>query len=454
VGVTVFRVICRALAAAGLALALASNAEAQPKAETVTVYRHAKLIDGTGSAPRKDMAVVVRGERIASVLADADLKPADLAGARVVDLSGKYLLPGLIDSHEHLATPPDRKRAEATLRRDLYGGVTAIRDMADDLRAVAELARASRVGEIPAPDIYSAALFAGPSFFVDPRTEAANAGVTPGTAPWMQAVTDATDLRMAVARAQGTSATAIKIYANLPGPLVAKIAAEAHRQGMQVWAHSAVFPATPVEVLAAGPDVVSHTCYLAYQVTGVPASYQERTPVDPTPFVRGDNPVVGSLFAEMVRRGIILDATVRVYVEGDKRAAKPSLCTAELATILTRQAWRAGVQLSTGTDGTAPRESPWPAVYDELELLAGKVGMPPLEVIRSATLIGARATGQEADMGTVAPGKLANLIVLAKDPLATISNIRSIELTVKRGREYPRVGYRPITPDEAPDEAP
>jgi len=455
----VIATICRALAAAGLALAAAGSAHAETKPEPVTVYRHAILIDGTGGSARRDMAVVVKGERIAAVSPDANLKAADLAGARSVDLSGKYLLPGLIDSHEHLATPPNRRLAEATLRRDLYGGVTAVRDMADDLRAVGELARASRVGEIPAPDIYYAAFMAGPSFFVDPRTHAANAGVMPGTAPWMQAITDDTDLPLAIARAKGTSATAIKIYANLSGELVAKIAAEARRQGMQVWAHSAVFPATPREVLAAHPDVVSHTCYMAYEAAGpVPASYQAKTPVDAAPFARGDNAVMAELFAQMVQRGILLDPTMRVYVEGDKRAAKPgakpSQCSADLAAILTRQAWKAGVQMSTGTDGTTPRESPWPAVYDELELLVKKVGMPPAEVIRSATLVGARAAGEEGDMGTLAVGKLANLIVLAKNPLDDIGNVRSISLTVKRGREYPRTGYRPIGKDEVPDETP
>jgi len=449
----------RGLAVLLLALGVADASGAQAKPEAVTVYRHANLIDGTGGPLRRDMAVVVKGERIVSVAPDAELKPVDLAGARTVDLTAKYLLPGLIDSHEHLATPPDRKQAEATLRRDLYGGVTAVRDMADDLRSVGELARASRVGEIPAPDIYYAAFMAGPSFFVDPRTQAANAGVTPGTAPWMQAITDKTDLPLAIARAKGTSATAIKIYANLSGELVAKIAAEAHRQGMQVWAHSAVFPATPAQVLAARPDVVSHTCYMAYEAEGpTPASYQAKTPIDPAPFAKGDNPVMAGLFAQMVKQRTLLDPTMRVYVEGDRRAAKPgakpSQCTADLAAILTRQAWKAGVQMSTGTDGTTPIESPWPAVYDEFDFLVQKVGMPPAEVIRSATLVGARAAGQEADMGTVAAGKLANLIVLAKNPLDDIGNVRSITLAVKRGREYPREGYRPITKDEFPDETP
>ena len=220
------------------ALTLAGPASAQP-----VLYRNATLIDGTGAPGRPGMSVLVDGERI------KDVQPADRltapAGARVVDLTGKYLLPGLVDSHEHLATPPNRRQAEASLRRDLYGGVTAIRDMADDLRAVAELARASRKGEIPAPDIHYAALMAGPSFFADPRTLAVSYGFTPGKTPWMQSIEATTDLREAVTLARGTSATAIKIYANLPADLVSRIAAEAHRQGLRVWAHTAVYPTTP-----------------------------------------------------------------------------------------------------------------------------------------------------------------------------------------------------------------
>src|SRR3546814_6326172 len=110
----------------------------------------------------------------------SDVCSSDLAGAEVVDLGGQYLLPGLIDSHQHLATPPDRRRAEALMRRDLYGGITAVRIMADDLRPIAELARASLVGEIAGPDLYFAALVAGPSFFEDPRTKAIAAGAVPG----------------------------------------------------------------------------------------------------------------------------------------------------------------------------------------------------------------------------------------------------------------------------------
>ncbi len=83
--------------------------------------------------------------------------------------------------------------------------------MADDLRQIADLTRAARVGEIPGPDIYYAALMAGPSFFTDPRThETTRGGAVAGSTPWMRAITPETDLKIAVAEAHGTGATAIK----------------------------------------------------------------------------------------------------------------------------------------------------------------------------------------------------------------------------------------------------
>jgi imidazolonepropionase-like amidohydrolase len=420
-----------------------------------TIYRHAVLIDGTGAPARRDMAVVTRGERIDAVLPDRRITGRQLARARVVDLGGRFLLPGLIDSHVHLATPPDRPRALAVLRRDLYGGVTAVRDMADDLREVRTLAAMARSGDAPAPDIVYAALVAGPSFFADPRTQAAAKGVAPGKAAWMQSVGPGADLRAVIAAAKGTGATALKIYADLDGPTVAALAREAHRQGLKVWAHSMVFPATPAEVIAAGPDTVSHVCYLAYQaMANRPDSYQHRFPVDRALFEKGDNAAMARLFAALRRRGIILDATLYVYPAAERAergGGKPPLCTLDLALKLANQAWRSGVAISAGTDAEAPRDSAWPALIEEMELL-GRAGLPPLRVIEAATLTGARAAGRERDMGSVAPGKLANFVVLARDPTQSLANLRSVVLTVKRGRDYPRSDYRPIAPGEMNDD--
>lgn len=417
------------------------------------VYRGVTLIDGSGGPARPGMAVITRGPIIEAVLPDSRLSSEQLAGAELVDLSGRFMLPGLIDSHQHLATPPKRAEAESEMRRDLYSGITAVRIMADDLRSIAELARAALTGEIAGPDLFYAALVAGPSFFADPRTQAISAGWTPGETPWAQSIDESSDLPLAIARARGTGATGLKIYANLPPPLVRALSGEAHRQGFPVWVHGMVFPTPPSDVVAAGPDVISHTCYLAYQLSDPrPQSYQERFPVDYSAFEGGDNEVMAGLFREMRRRGIILDATLRVYAEADRRAAapggRPYHCTLDLAGRLTDQARRAGVDIAAGTDGSTPRENPWPALIEELELLVDRAGLTPTEAIRSATAIGAATIRQQERMGTVEPGKLANLLVLADDPIADISNFRTTVFTVKRGRRFDRSEFRPPAPEE------
>ena len=415
------------------------------------VYRGATLIDGTGGPPQPSMAVITNGERIEEVLPAARLTPALVGDARVVDLAGRWLLPGLIDSHQHIATPPNDRRAEALLRRDLYSGITATRIMADDLRSIAELDRAARTGEIAGPDLWYAALVAGPGFFSDPRTRAISFGYRPGEAPWAQAIAADANLPLTIARARGTGAAALKIYADLPPGLVRRLAAEAHRQGMLVWAHFMVFPTTPAEVLAANPDTVSHTCYGAYQAMARrPASYRARFPVDASLFAHGDNPAMAALWRTMRARGIILDATLRVYREGERRAsaAHPANCTLDLAARLTAEAHRAGVLISAGTDGDTGAGAAYPALFEELELLVRRAGFTPLEAIRAATQIGAMTMGQGQNMGVIAPGHLADLVVLARDPTADISNMRSVLLVVKRGRHFARGDYRPIGREE------
>ncbi|WP_369818143.1 hypothetical protein [Novosphingobium sp. ST904] len=161
----------RTAAAVGalLALSLAAPHTVQPAmaAEPVVpvLYGGATVIDGTGAGARANQDILVQGDRILAIGPHGSLPAEEVAGARKVDLSGRWVIPGLIDTHVHMATPPNPKRAQGQLRRLLYGGVTSVRDMADDLRSVSELARAALVGEIPAPDIYSAAVMAGPPFF-------------------------------------------------------------------------------------------------------------------------------------------------------------------------------------------------------------------------------------------------------------------------------------------------
>ncbi|MBS0388773.1 MAG: hydrolase, partial [Proteobacteria bacterium] len=261
------RCIRTAVALLATCMSIAPGFAAAPPAKTIA-YVHATLIDPATGTARKDMAIVTRGEQI------VDVRPSGKVAAsrdlERVDLRGKYVLPGLVNTHVHTATLAVPATAKAYLRRELFSGITTVRDMAGDARLLSELKREAEFDELPSPDIFYVALMAGPEFFVDPRSHDAARGRIAGQVPWMQAITDQTDLPLAIAAARGTGATAIKIYADLSASLVSRITAEAHRQHLLVWSHAAVFPALPRDVAAAGVDVMSHACLLGYQFSDPP----------------------------------------------------------------------------------------------------------------------------------------------------------------------------------------
>ncbi|WP_321490105.1 amidohydrolase family protein [uncultured Hyphomonas sp.] len=441
-----------AVTAFGLITAMMpSFASAQEGAEPV-YFVGAQLVDVETGAIQGKSAIKVTGELISAIGTTDTLAIPD--EAEVVDVSGTYVIPGLINVHEHMNTPPKASYTEAMMRRELYGGVTAVRDPADDTRLLSEIARAAKLGEIPSPDIYYATFMAGPSFFKDPRTQASASGEVAGKAPWMQAITDDTDIPQAIAWARGTSATGIKIYANLPGHLVKALTEEAHKQGMLAWSHSMVFPATPSDSIDAGVDVVSHICDFAYEAFDEkPTSYPDRQnfPIPAEKFAAGDNPVLQDLFERMAEQGTILDPTLFVYQprpEFARYSDAPPRCPYNAITGMLLQAYDAGVPMVTGTDGFSAWDDPYLSVHIEMDLMQ-RAGMEPVDVLKSATLNGAKAIGQEELMGTIQPGKLANLVFLNENPLNDINNTKAIELVVKRGTQYPRSNYISLTEEEA-----
>ncbi len=193
---------------------------------------------------------------------------------------------------------------------------------------------------------------------------------------------------------------------------------------------------------------------LAYQASAImPRAYHHRAPVEASKFQDGANPEVEALLAEMRARGTVLDATLLVYREmAREHDAHPDgpapYCSDALAEAIAARAYKAGVPISAGTDGFSPQPDLWPALQDELELLQDKAGMTPMDVIRSATAVGATTIGRQDEMGTIAPGKLADLVFVSQDPLKDVRAFRSVVLTVKRGAEFWRKDYRPVTPQE------
>lgn len=453
-----------------------------PNAESETiVYEGVSILDGTGAPLVPDMSIIVRDGRIAAVAPVEELSLEDWPEADIEDARGLYVIPGLIESHTHLATRADRAAAEFELNRFIYGGVTTVRDMAGDVRALAELQRAALVGEIPAPDIHYAALIAGESFFVDPRTRSSSMGEVPGRVPWLQVVDDETDLTEAIALARGTWATGLKTYASIEGPLLARIAAEARRQGMPVWSHTHVGPALPMDVATAGVTSMSHVCSLASaaipeEVLAEALAGRRSGMVE----VDLDDPRVDAVLEEMKRQNTVLDATLKVgffreqmTMVRDSAAAPPAprtprpdatgegpetrppdprrrgvraACSAEESISLTRRAHEAGVLIAAGTDAPPARGAEWPALYEELAYLHERVGMSMADVIRAATRNGALALGLEEEIGTVEEGKYANLVFLGADPTAGVENLKSILFTLKRGHRFDRAEFELGTP--------
>jgi imidazolonepropionase-like amidohydrolase len=414
-----------------LPLLLTCTASAQ-----VLVLNDVNLIDGTGAPPHQHARIMVRGDRIEAI-EDAS-KESIPAGAVVWNLEGKTIIPGLIDAHVHLTTGPANDRLiPQVLRFGLLGGVTSVRDMGGDDIVLADLAKRAAIASDPAPRIYYSTLVAGPQWFADPRPQASAHGGVAGEVAWMRALTPQSDFPAIIAAGKATGAVGLKIYADLPASLVARITAEAHRQGLKVWAHSAVFPAKPSEVVAAGVDVVSHSNYLGAEgMNPAPESYEAARRGQGIDYSKSpvDGEAITALFRMMKANGTILDETLFV-ANASKRAPDDPVWLFTVAA--TKRAHQMGVALVAGTDSFGnPQRDPAPNIHREMQFLVEECGLTPVEAIHAATFEGAHAIGIEKSTGTVEVGKIADLVVLHEDPSTDIRRTKSIAAVVKGGVIY------------------
>lgn len=416
-------------------LLLAAGAAAQ-NAAGVLVLNDVNLIDGTGAPARPHMRIVIRGERIESI-GDASKAPLP-AGAELRDLNGMTVIPGLIDAHVHLTSGPGNEDQIAkVLRFGLLGGVTSVRDMGGDDIVLAGLARTAGDARQAAPRIYYSTLVAGPQWFADPRPKASSHGGVAGEVAWMRAITPESDFPAVINAGKATGATGLKIYADLPASTVALVTAEAHRQGLKVWAHAAVFPARPSEVVAAGVDVISHSVYLGAEgMNPPPESYEAARRGQGIDYSKSpvDGEAITSLFRLMKVKGTILDETLFVTNAGKHGAEDPVW---RWTVAVTREAHRVGLPLAAGTDSFGnPARDAAPNLHREMQLLVEECGLTPLEAIHAATYEGARAIGIEKSYGTVEVGKVADLVILRGDPASDIRRTKDIESVVKGGVVY------------------
>jgi imidazolonepropionase-like amidohydrolase len=205
-----------------------------------------------------------------------------------------------------------------------------------------------------------------------------------------------------------------------------------------VWAHAALYPARPGEVVVSGVQVVSHVTLLAAEAAGGLSTTPRRGEL---PLVGPDHPAVARVIQAMRERGVMLEPTLRVFrVDPSLPDTAPARRREAQALALTRAAHRAGVRLVAGTDGMGSDSAgALPSLHDELELLVA-AGLTPMQALVAATATAAQAAELAETHGTVAVGRMADLVILAADPSADIRNTRRIVDVLRRGVSVRRGG--------------
>lgn len=397
------------------------------KIDSLLVLKNGNIISLTdkGSSVKKG-TLVIENQLIKEI--DYGTSEKTYPNAKTVDLQGKYILPGLIDTHVHLATVPktDRKdnnaHVEEQLDKMLFFGITTVRDMVGNGIILADYKRASKLNQIPAPEIYYAAQFAGPGYFNEIRKYGSRTD-DKKDAPWEQTITDTTNIQLAIARAKGAGVTGIKIYAELSAQLVAKITKEGHKQGLKAWSHAAVFPASPYGIAEAKVNTMSHAWDIMYGLK------DEEEITRNSLLEEIDYKQLDKLLLLMKKNNIILDATNFIAENNNMTDGVK----------ITKRAHELGVKISTGTD--------WPyagmdgeteiPLFEEIKLLINKCGFTNAQALYSATKIGAEAIGL-TDRGILEPGKRADILITDKNPLEHIRNIKTQYMTIKSGIVYKR----------------
>jgi len=432
---------------------------------------HVTVINTNGSAPQPDSTVVIDGSRISAVGAFSSTTIP--AGARIIEASGKFLIPGLTDMHLHLtgAGEPAGSR-EFILPLLVANGVTTVRDMGGIVASLKQLRHEIDSGERLGPQIF----FTGP--YLD--------GNPPSFQPSI-VVQDAAEARNAVQRLKFEGVDFIKVQSRLQPEAYFAIAQEAQKGGMRFVGH-VPDSITARQASDAGQASIEHLTGVLLgcstreeelrqrRLTGIPrgenfmqslergrvwdrdllASYSSeraarlfqkfaanhtwQVPTLPllidlvylTPESnRPNDPRMKYIpsgllqFWELGRRQSFADQT-----EADFRVRR-KLVKNSLATV--KEMYAAGVPIMAGTDATAPNVIPGFSLHEDLDYLV-QAGLAPMQALQAATSKPAEFLGLSSQQGTIAAGKRADLVLLDANPLDDIRNTQTIRAVILKGK--------------------
>jgi imidazolonepropionase-like amidohydrolase len=426
----------------------------------VIALQHARVIDGTGAAPREDQTVVIADGRLGAI-GDA-ASTAVPPGAKVLDLTGYTLIPGLVGMHDHMYYPAPNgppamypQHATSFPRLYLAGGVTTVRTTGSvETYTDLELKKLIDTGRLAGPKMHvTGPYLEGPGAFT----------------PQMHQLVDAADAQRTVEFWMAQGVTSFKAYMHITPEQLAAAVKAAHAKGIKVTGHLCSIGFR--EAAALGIDDLEHglvvdTEFYSGKKPGLCPSPQDAAREMAEKLDVSGEPVQ-SLIMDLVKRNVAVTSTLPVFEA--LLPGRPPL-DRRLLDAMTPEARVAYLRARAGVADNAAR-SYWPALFKkEMEfelafsragglLLAGldptgnggviagfgdqrqvqllvEAGFTPLEAIRIATLNGARFLGEDQRIGTLAVGKAADVVVIKGNPAADIADITKVELVFKDGIGY------------------
>jgi imidazolonepropionase-like amidohydrolase len=406
----------------------------------------ATLIDGNGGPPVKDAVVVIEGDRITTVGTRGTV--AIPKRAKVIDATGKFLLPGLWDMHAHF----EQVEWGPTY---LAAGVTTVRDVGNEFEFITAVRDALNQGKGLGPRMLLAGIIDGDSEISWGVIRASNAA----------------EAQTAVNRYHQAAFQQIKIYSSVKPEVVEAICAQAHKLGMTVTGH-VPNGMNALQAVEAGMDQINHIQYLVPVMRPRAFRPLQGAPAPPLDF---QTPEAQKAIELLKSHNTVIDPTLAVFEWSLHPAAKPFATIEPGAGKLPRQLYgainntgvpantaaqttaildryyaivgtlhKAGIPIVAGTDQVVPGHS----LHREIELYV-KSGFTPMEAIQAATLEPARVMKMDSQLGTIGVGKRADLIILERDPLDNIRNIRTVKTVITAGRMYDTaqlwqmVGFKP-----------
>ncbi len=402
---------------------------------------HTRIIDGVGGAPTEDGTVILRGSKIeyAGPSATAAI-PRD---AQIMDAKGKSVMPGLADMHVHVqggwdGISVDLLGYQRYLNAMLYSGITTLLDTGNYQPWILQLRQEVASGHLLGPRIYCTGAMIDAS--------------DPAWPDLAYALSSRAQIPEFVQRDKRASVDLIKAYANLSDRMLRNLVEEAHKEKIRVvidqWERngSPDLVRTGIDGFAHAPTrkmptddiqlIREHGLFVI--TTLVVEEYSGRRRLADLRFL--DELLIVETTPPWFLTELRTEAT-RTLSDAEKKDAEKSAAGFEEMKRNVKKLLDAGVLLAAGTDAPYPGVFQGEAIHHELELLV-EAGMTPLQAIRTATFNAAQIMHAEQEWGSLQPGRVANLVIVAGNPAARISDTRKIETVIMNGKVLDRAVLR------------